>query len=217
MSAYALTIFLSVTSVLALPVLPGEDVPFSPAGPGDVRSPCPLLNAIANHGFIPHDGKNIDLTTMLDGIDNAVGLQATGRTFFANSFNRIAAVSSTGKNTTINLNDLSVHNVIEHDGSLSRLDIAQGDHVSFSQTTFDETKSFWPAEKISIKDAGTAVKRRQQTQTRANPQYNLSPALLNTTVAQSALYLGLFGNFVDGNADKAQTVFFFGTVSLSTP
>src|SRR5690348_5072675 len=27
--------------------------------PGDSRSACPMLNAMANHGILPHDGKNI--------------------------------------------------------------------------------------------------------------------------------------------------------------
>ena len=27
--------------------------------PGDSRSPCPALNCLANHGYLPRDGKNI--------------------------------------------------------------------------------------------------------------------------------------------------------------
>lgn len=27
-------------------------------GPGDLRSPCPALNALANHGLLPRDGRN---------------------------------------------------------------------------------------------------------------------------------------------------------------
>ncbi len=29
---------------------------FVPPGPSDLRGPCPGLNAMANHGYIPHDG-----------------------------------------------------------------------------------------------------------------------------------------------------------------
>ncbi|GAB7346936.1 hypothetical protein MBLNU459_g2000t1 [Dothideomycetes sp. NU459] len=29
---------------------------FNPPGPGDQRGPCPGLNAMANHGYLPHDG-----------------------------------------------------------------------------------------------------------------------------------------------------------------
>lgn len=29
---------------------------FVPPGPGDVRGPCPGLNALSNHGYLPHNG-----------------------------------------------------------------------------------------------------------------------------------------------------------------
>ena len=32
---------------------------YVPPKEGDSRSPCPMLNAMANHGILPHDGKNI--------------------------------------------------------------------------------------------------------------------------------------------------------------
>src|ERR1700748_355221 len=32
---------------------------FVPPNEGDSRSACPMLNAMANHGILPHDGKNI--------------------------------------------------------------------------------------------------------------------------------------------------------------
>jgi hypothetical protein len=32
---------------------------YQPPGPNDSRSPCPALNALANHGYLPRDGKNI--------------------------------------------------------------------------------------------------------------------------------------------------------------
>jgi hypothetical protein len=30
--------------------------------PGDLRSPCPALNALANHGFLPRDGRNSEFS-----------------------------------------------------------------------------------------------------------------------------------------------------------
>ena len=29
---------------------------FLPPGAGDLRGPCPGLNALANHGYLPHNG-----------------------------------------------------------------------------------------------------------------------------------------------------------------
>lgn len=32
---------------------------YEPSRPTDSRSPCPALNVLANHGYLPRDGKNI--------------------------------------------------------------------------------------------------------------------------------------------------------------
>jgi hypothetical protein len=46
-------------SALAFPqFIPSSQVP------GAVRSPCPALNALANHGFLPRNGKNITLAML---------------------------------------------------------------------------------------------------------------------------------------------------------
>ncbi|KAJ7315254.1 hypothetical protein DFH08DRAFT_972270 [Mycena albidolilacea] len=35
-------------------------------GPGDVRGPCPGLNTLANHRYLPHNGKQFTVKTLLD-------------------------------------------------------------------------------------------------------------------------------------------------------
>ncbi len=37
-------------------VTPGSPHQYVPPGSGDIRGPCPGLNAAANHGFLPHNG-----------------------------------------------------------------------------------------------------------------------------------------------------------------
>jgi hypothetical protein len=32
---------------------------YVPAGPGDKRSPCPMINCLANHGYLPRNGQNV--------------------------------------------------------------------------------------------------------------------------------------------------------------
>ena len=36
---------------------------------GSVRSPCPALNTLANHGFINRDGKNVDLDDLANALE----------------------------------------------------------------------------------------------------------------------------------------------------
>ncbi|KAJ7255050.1 Chloroperoxidase [Mycena haematopus] len=45
-----------------------RDYTFIPAGPSDKRSPCPALNALANHGYLPRNGTQITFTHLLHAI-----------------------------------------------------------------------------------------------------------------------------------------------------
>ncbi|KAF2760419.1 Cloroperoxidase [Pseudovirgaria hyperparasitica] len=44
------------------------------AGPNDFRGPCPMMNTLANHGFLPRDGRNIT-------VENAVHALVSGLNF----------------------------------------------------------------------------------------------------------------------------------------
>jgi hypothetical protein len=41
------------------------------ASHGDVRGPCPFLNTMANHGYLPHSGKHASFNTALDLMSRA--------------------------------------------------------------------------------------------------------------------------------------------------
>ncbi|KAH8659817.1 Peroxidase, family 2-domain-containing protein [Xylariales sp. PMI_506] len=63
-----------VAAVVASPCKASENktLPFVPPGFGDSRSPCPGLNALANHGYLPHDGRNITGQMMIDAFSAAM-------------------------------------------------------------------------------------------------------------------------------------------------
>lgn len=44
---------------------------------GDQRSPCPFLNAMANHGFINRNGTNIDINDMADKLEEVYNVKAS--------------------------------------------------------------------------------------------------------------------------------------------
>ncbi|KAJ4465071.1 Chloroperoxidase [Lentinula aciculospora] len=46
---------------------------FLPPGPGDKRGPCPGLNVLANHGYIPHDG-NTTIDQVVKGAYEVFGM-----------------------------------------------------------------------------------------------------------------------------------------------
>lgn len=92
---------------------------WSPPGPGDVRSPCPGLNSLANHGILPHSGKGMTLPILIKGLKDGMNVGAD----FATAIGGAGLLSVPGNllATSFDLNDLDEHNFpIEHDASLSR-------------------------------------------------------------------------------------------------
>ena len=41
---------------------------YAPSTASDLRSPCPVVNSLANHGYIPRDGRNIHLDEILGAL-----------------------------------------------------------------------------------------------------------------------------------------------------
>ncbi|KAJ7512128.1 Chloroperoxidase [Mycena galericulata] len=87
---------------------------------GDSRSACPALNAMANHGILPHDGRNIKFTDMTATIRTTFNFAPTFCDFVPRF---MAELLHKNYNTdTCDLADVSLHNGIEHDASLTRQD-----------------------------------------------------------------------------------------------
>ncbi|KAI0717873.1 chloroperoxidase-like protein [Cerioporus squamosus] len=90
---------------------------------GDSRGSCPALNAMANHGILPHSGKNIKFKEVSAAIRQTYNFGPTFCFFVpnyaANMLNRSYWTDS------FDLADLDVHNCIEHDGSLVRVDAVE--------------------------------------------------------------------------------------------
>ncbi|KAF8497382.1 Chloroperoxidase [Russula emetica] len=93
---------------------------------GDSRCSCPALNAMANHGIIPRDGRNISFREL------SAQVRATYN--FSPSFclyvpRKIAKILNRSYQTgRFDLSDIDVHNGIEHDASLVRRDTAEQFH-----------------------------------------------------------------------------------------
>ena len=67
------------------------------------RSPCPMVNAVANHGFLPRDGLNISLTDLIVAFTDAVNLDPAATTLVGQK------ALTTGDNVTFDLDNLNKH------------------------------------------------------------------------------------------------------------
>jgi hypothetical protein len=82
-----------------------------------VRSPCPALNTLANHGFFPRDGKNIKKEVFVSVLMDVFNLDRG-----------LASFHATLLSATTSLSDLGKHNFIEHDFSVVHADsVSQAD------------------------------------------------------------------------------------------
>ncbi|KAJ7049351.1 Chloroperoxidase [Mycena amicta] len=87
---------------------------------GDSRSCCPGLNAMANHGILPHDGRNISFRDLSEKMRATYNLAPTFCRFVPQSAADI--LHKDFHKDTLDLADLNLHNGIEHDASLTRED-----------------------------------------------------------------------------------------------
>ncbi|KAF4342189.1 sterigmatocystin biosynthesis peroxidase stcC [Fusarium beomiforme] len=185
--------FLAV-SAYALPEPKGHE--FRAAGPYDSRSPCPGLNALANHGYLPRDGSNINYEMINHAAQAAYHFEDG---FYIEAVNMVFQlnISTTNRpNETFHLRDLARHDKIEVDGSLTRNDIFFGDDLHFDATVFDPVARDLELDKISSKDrfvtietAAKATKNRLDLAKRANPEFNASVHQHQTEYGTTALYL----------------------------
>ncbi|KAF2493083.1 Cloroperoxidase [Lophium mytilinum] len=100
---------------------------------GDIadRGPCPGLNALANQGYLPRDGKNITLPQVQHALMTVLHMDKTAAAALTHSLPPLC-----GKDGTFDLVDTRRHNVIEHDSSFTRLDFHQGDNYTFQPDMF---------------------------------------------------------------------------------
>ncbi|PRP76824.1 hypothetical protein PROFUN_14864 [Planoprotostelium fungivorum] len=87
------------------------------------RSPCPMLNSLANHGMLPRDGRNITADMFADALKKYLNVQWAFWWVVADT--AIKAVKPGA--TAIDLHDLALHNGIQHDAALTRNDMGQGE------------------------------------------------------------------------------------------
>lgn len=187
------------------------------------RSPCPGLNALANHGFLPRSGKDI---TRQD-VEHAI---SAGYNFAMDTQNTALQLvvdfqlSTTGNISTFDLEDLRAHDRIEFDGSLSRADFFFGDDLHFDPAVWFPVAQDLGIYKfngsprrdkfITIETAAKARAIRVQRAMNTNPAFNASEFGKQGSFGTTALYLSALWDF-EANATRISWVkSFFGKDTL---
>ncbi|KAI4860172.1 Cloroperoxidase [Hypoxylon rubiginosum] len=179
---------------------------WEPAGPSDVRAPCPMLNSLANHGFLPHSGKAIDVNRTVYALGAALNIDMKLSTTL---FEAAAGTNPLPNATWFDLDHLSRHNVLEHDGSLSRQDAYFGPQAEFNEAVFNQTKMFWTGDVITMQMAANARSSRLMTSNLTNPEFELSDTGSNFSVGESAAYITILGDKKTATVPKSWVEYLF--------
>ncbi|KAG9314996.1 heme-thiolate peroxidase [Chiua virens] len=120
--------------------------PYIPDQSGDIRGPCPGLNTLASHGYLPHNGVATPahiITAVQEGFNMGWGLAAflTYGAFVVDG-NHLTNLMSIGANTTAEdelTPGLNIHGISKVcDASTTRGDLYLGNKYSFNETLFDQ-------------------------------------------------------------------------------
>lgn len=197
---------------------------YFPAQPTDLRSPCPMVNCLANHGFIPRDGRNIHADELYDAV-SGVGLGvalAYGftsavfheyhpksphrkpnswlRRLFTNplaalGMRRPGQIDSMGR-PVLDLDELARPGVVEHDISLTRRDHQQLQGNNALQR--DLVEGLLDASKddkiITREDLANYRKRRIAVQKEENPEAHYEVFEHLLSCGEISLILSIIGD-----------------------
>ncbi|KAL4918438.1 Peroxidase, family 2-domain-containing protein [Aspergillus aurantiobrunneus] len=207
------TMKIAFQSVLGFLGLASANPHWAPAGPGDFRGPCPMMNTLANHGFLPHDGRNLTRPVVVDALSTALNFNAS----LASLMFDMAIVANPEPNATyFTLDHLNRHNVLEHDASLSRADAHDGSNHIFNSTIFAQSRAFWTAPTLTAEMIANSKIARQVVSRAFNPSYTFTQRTEQFSLGEMAAPIIAFGDMESGTVDREFVEYFFLNERLPT-
>ncbi|THU90505.1 Cloroperoxidase [Dendrothele bispora CBS 962.96] len=174
-------------------------------GPNDLRGPCPGLNTLANHGFLPRDGRNLNMSVIVDAGFDGYHMQPDVLALAVK-----VAFLTTDDPFSFTLDDIKLHETIEHDASLSREDFALGDNLHFNETIFSTLANSNPGSDFyNTTSAGEVQRLRLADSEARNPNVTNTDKEFFIRSAESGFYLSVMGDPLAGVAPKEFVQIFF--------
>ncbi|KAJ2925164.1 heme-thiolate peroxidase, partial [Candolleomyces eurysporus] len=198
-------------SFTGLKLVNDRDHPWKPLRKGDVRGPCPGLNTLASHGYLPRDGVATP-TQIINAIQEGLNMENTAAilaTYLGHLLNGnlVTDLLSIGGKTPktgppppapAHAGGLNVHGTFEGDAGLTRADEFFGDNHSFNQTLFDKLVDFsnrYGGGFYNYTVAGELRYSRIQDSIATNPQFSFKNVRYITAYGETVFPVNFF---VDG-------------------
>jgi hypothetical protein len=175
---------------------------FKPPGETDSRCSCPGLNALANHGIISRNGRDISFADLDRHVQATYNISPTLSSFVAHYAARMLKKSFS--HGTLDLEELDLHNGIEHDASLLRLDAAFQPNQSTKHVPYIEELLAAPSKKdkdgndvITVKDLSKLLGKRRAVSRAVNKEFTLKLFHKLFGCANASLLLSTMGGRVN--------------------
>ncbi|KAJ3567243.1 heme-thiolate peroxidase [Leucocoprinus birnbaumii] len=191
--------------------------PYRPPGPNDMRGPCPGLNTLANHGYLPHngiaspeqliwavqEGFNMEYLTAINIVYSSLLVDGNVITNLLSigGKSRLTGPDPPAPATAAGLN---THGPIEGDASTTRGDAYFGDNHNFNETLFQEfvdLSNQYGAGKYNATVGGELRYRRVQDSIATNPVFSFVPPRYIAGFAEMVFPLNFW---VDGRRGDGQ-------------
>ncbi len=133
---------------------------WQPPAPGDHRCPCPVLNSLANGGYLPRDG-SVTVAQLVEAISTRLGVTRSMATLLAKfAMARLGILDADGVKT-LDLAALDLHGFLEHDASLTRRDARYGDAAKLVDPLLQQLLAqSGDGRTLSLEDVATAHQLR---------------------------------------------------------
>ncbi|KAJ3510932.1 heme-thiolate peroxidase [Agrocybe chaxingu] len=194
-----------------------EAHPWKPLRPGDIRGPCPGLNTLASHGYLPRNGVTTPaqmVAAAMEGFNMANGA-ALFATYAAHLMdgNPITDLLSIGRKTVFTGPDppspaivggLNNHGTFEGDASMTRGDAFFGSNHDFNETLFQQLIDYsnqFGGGKFNVTVAAELRFKRIQDSIATNPNFTFVGFRYFTAYGETVAPVNLF---VDGRQDDGQ-------------
>lgn len=165
-----------------------------------------MVNTLANHGFFPRDGRNVTRANAIAGLTAGLNFDAT---LAGIMWDQAVIANPTPNATFFTLEQLNVHNVLEHDASLSRQDAAFGNNHVFNETVFNTSRAYWTADVLTAEMIANSKLFRQIESRATNPNYRFTSTTEAFSLGEMAAPIIVFGNTDEFTVPKNLVEYFF--------
>lgn len=160
------------------------------------RSPCPALNTLANHGYLPRNGQNITSDALTQALMSVYNLDAVTSKILVNQVP-----------STFSLDYLGNHDLLEHDASLAHRDFYYGSDPMLANSTLADDL-FARADddgKLGLTAIASARKDRANTCRASNPDCTFGLKQSKTAFLEASVLLLVLGEGASISVEHAQS------------